>query len=149
MGLRSFGGSQRDPVPDLASLAGHSSSSACSLCSPLTASLTHSHSPTPASLYKGPMIPPGCPGGSDSKESACKAGDADSVPGWERSPGEESGNPLQCSCLENSKDRGAWRAAVHGVTQSWTRLRKHTHKHWAHLIITDNLLISRSSTHLQ
>ena len=35
--------------------------------------------------------------------------------------GEGNGNPLQCSCLENPR-RGAWRAAVHGVTQSWTRL---------------------------
>ena len=37
--------------------------------------------------------------------------------------GEENGNPLQCSCLENPKDRGAWWAAVSGVTQSWTRLK--------------------------
>ena len=36
----------------------------------------------------------------------------------ERSPGREHGNPLQCSCLENPMDRGAWRAAVHGVTES-------------------------------
>ena len=36
------------------------------------------------------------------------------------SPGEEHGNPLQDSCLENSMDRGAWWAAVHGVTKSWT-----------------------------
>ena len=34
--------------------------------------------------------------------------------------GEGSGNPLQCSCLENPRDRGAWWAAVSGVTQSWT-----------------------------
>ena len=37
---------------------------------------------------------------------------------------EENGNPLQCSCLENSRDGRAWRAAVHGVTQSWTRLKR-------------------------
>ena len=37
--------------------------------------------------------------------------------------GEGNGNPLQYSCLENSVDRGAWWAAVHGVTQSWTRLK--------------------------
>ena len=36
--------------------------------------------------------------------------------------GEGNGNPLQCSCLENPTDRGAWRAAVHRVAQSWTRL---------------------------
>ena len=37
--------------------------------------------------------------------------------------GEGNGNPLQCSCLENPKDRGAWGAAVYGVAQSWTRLK--------------------------
>ena len=38
--------------------------------------------------------------------------------------GEGNGNPLQCPCLENPKDRGAWWAAVSGVTQSWTRLKR-------------------------
>ena len=38
--------------------------------------------------------------------------------------GEGNGNPLQCSCLENPKDRGAWWAAVYGVTQSRTRLKR-------------------------
>ena len=37
--------------------------------------------------------------------------------------GERNGNPLQCSCLENPRDRGAWWAAVYGVAQSWTRLK--------------------------
>ena len=37
---------------------------------------------------------------------------------------EGNGNPLQCSCLENPRDRGAWWAAVYGVTQSWTRLKQ-------------------------
>ena len=37
--------------------------------------------------------------------------------------GEGNGNPLQCSCLENPRDREAWKAAVHGVAQSWTRLK--------------------------
>ena len=37
--------------------------------------------------------------------------------------GEGDGNPLQCSCLENPRDGGAWRAAVYGVAQSWTRLK--------------------------
>ena len=39
------------------------------------------------------------------------------------SPGEGNGNPLQCSCLENPMDRGAWWAIVHGVTKSWPQLR--------------------------
>ena len=60
-----------------------------------------------------------------SKESACSAGgagDSGLIPGLVRSPGEGNGNPLQCSCLENPMDRGAWRAKACGVTQSWTQL---------------------------
>ena len=62
------------------------------------------------------------PGGSDSKESACNAGDPGSLPGWGRFPVEGNPNPLQYSCQENSMDRRAWQATVHGVTRSWTRL---------------------------
>ena len=62
------------------------------------------------------------PGGSVGEESACNAGDVGSVPGLGRSPGEWNGNPLQYSCLENTMDRGALWATVHGVTNSWTRL---------------------------
>ena len=62
----------------------------------------------------------GFPGGSDGKESACNVGHPDSIPGSGRSPGGGHGNPLQYSCLENSMDRGAWRATVHRVTKSQT-----------------------------
>ena len=48
------------------------------------------------------------------------AGDADSISGSERSPGEGNGNPLQYSCLENPMDRGAWWATVHGVAKDMT-----------------------------
>ena len=51
------------------------------------------------------------------EESTCNAGDAGSIPGSRRSPGEGNGNPLQYFCLENSMDRGAWWATVHGVTR--------------------------------
>ena len=51
------------------------------------------------------------------RESACQAGDTDSIPGWGSSPGEGNGNPLQYSCLENPMDRGAWWATVHRVTK--------------------------------
>ena len=61
-------------------------------------------------------------GGLDGKESTCNAGDPGSIPGSGRSPGERNGYPLRYSWLENSKDRGAWRATVHGVTLSWTQL---------------------------
>ena len=64
----------------------------------------------------------GFPGGSDGKESACKAGDLGSISGLGRSPGEGSGYPLQYSCLENTLDRVAWQAIVHGVTKKWTSL---------------------------
>ena len=57
----------------------------------------------------------GFPGSSDSKEFACNSRDLDSVPGLGRSPGGGHGNTLQCSCLENPMDRGAWQAAVQGV----------------------------------
>ena len=62
----------------------------------------------------------GFPGGSDSKESACNAGDLGLITGLGRSPGGGHGNPFQCSCLEKSMDRGAWWAAVHGVAKTQT-----------------------------
>ena len=61
----------------------------------------------------------------DSEESTSNArytGDALSVPGSGRSPREGNGNPLQNSCLENSMDRGAWQAIVHGVAKSRIQL---------------------------
>ena len=48
------------------------------------------------------------PGGADGKASVYNAGDAGSIPGLGRSPGEGNGNPLQDYCLENPMDRGAW-----------------------------------------
>ena len=60
--------------------------------------------------------------------------------GWEDSPGEGNGNPPQYSCLGNPMDRGAWRAIVHGVTISRTRLsdshlelKPYTHKLTLHM----------------
>ena len=55
--------------------------------------------------------------GSDGKESSCNAGDPGLTSVSGRSPGEGDGNPLQYSYLENSTDRGAWWATVHGVTE--------------------------------
>ena len=68
-------------------------------------------------------------GGSDGKASACNAGDPGSILGLGRSPGEGNGIPFQYSCLENSMDRGAHRATVHGVTKSghyWSDLAQHS-----------------------
>ena len=64
----------------------------------------------------------GFPGSLADKESASNAGDPGLIPGSERSPGAGNGNPLQFSCLENSMDRGARWAAVHGVAEIWTQL---------------------------
>ena len=61
-------------------------------------------------------------GSQGGQESACQAGDSGLIPGLGRSPGGGDGHPLQCSCLENPMDRGAWWAPVHGVAKSWTRL---------------------------
>ena len=69
----------------------------------------------------------GFPGGSDGKESAaCNAEDLGSIPGLGRSPGEGNGYTLHYSCLENPMARGAWRATVHGVAKSQTRLSDFT-----------------------
>ena len=59
----------------------------------------------------------GFPGGSEGKASACNAGNWGSIPGSGRAPGEGNGNPLQYSCLENPRQRGAWWATVHGFTK--------------------------------
>ena len=64
----------------------------------------------------------GFPGGSVVKKPPAKAEGLGSTPGLGRSPGERNGYPLQSSDLENSMDRGAWQAAVHGVARSLTRL---------------------------
>ena len=64
----------------------------------------------------------GFPVGSAGKESACNAGELGLTPGLGRSPGERNGYPLQYSGLENSMDRKAWWASVHGVAKSWTQL---------------------------
>ena len=68
----------------------------------------------------------GLPWWLDGKEPACQCRldvrHAGSIPRFRRSPGEGNGNPLQYSCLENSMDRGAWRATVHGVKKCQTQL---------------------------
>ena len=56
------------------------------------------------------------------KNPLANIGDAGSIHGLGRSPGEGDDNPLQYSFLENPMDRGAWWATVHGVSKSRTRL---------------------------
>ena len=72
----------------------------------------------------------GSPGGSSDKESACNpvvTGDVGSIRGSGRPPGGGNGTPLQYSCLENPMGRGVWWAAVHGVSESQTRVSTHSH----------------------
>ena len=64
----------------------------------------------------------GFPGGSDSKQSACNAGDLGLIPGLGRCPAEGNSNPLHYSYLENSMDRRARQAMVHGVAEMRERL---------------------------
>ena len=62
----------------------------------------------------------GFPGGASGKEFTCQCRDIRdvvSIPGSGISPGVGNGNPLQYSYLENSMDRGAWQATIHGVTK--------------------------------
>ena len=62
----------------------------------------------------------GFPWSLSGKESACNTGGPGSILGLGRYPGEGNGNPLQYTCLENSMNRGAWKATVHGVAKSRT-----------------------------
>ena len=66
----------------------------------------------------GHLLP--IPGGSDGKESACKAGDLGSIPGLGRCPEEGNGSPFQYSYLESSTKRGIWWATAHGFIKSQT-----------------------------
>ena len=77
----------------------------------------------------GTLILEGFHGGSDGKETVSNAGDPGSIPGLGRYPVEGNGSPLQYSCLENSVDRGALQATVHGVTKHQTQL-SNTHFHF-------------------
>ena len=85
----------------------------------------HSWSSTvhPASISFSPLnslSKEGFPTTTDGKESTFSAGDLGLVPGSGRSSGEGNGYPLQYSCLENSMDRGTWRATVHWFAKSGT-----------------------------
>ena len=73
----------------------------------------------------------GFPSGTVVKNLPANAGDTGDMvltPGSGRSPGEGNDNPLQYSCLENSMDREAWPATVHGIAKSWPQLSRHTKK---------------------
>ena len=71
----------------------------------------------------------GFPGGSDTIETSCNAGDLGSIPGSGRSLGEGNDFPLQYSCLENSMDRGAWWATIHRLQRVRHNYATNTHTH--------------------
>ena len=68
-------------------------------------------------IVEGKYSGMGFPRGSVVRNPSANSGDLSSIPGWGRSPGEGNGNPLQCSCLGNPMDRGAWRATVQGAAK--------------------------------
>ena len=74
------------------------------------------------------------------RASAEDARDVGLIPGSRSSYGVRNGNPLQYSCLENSMDRGAWQAIVHGATKSWTWLRD-----WAHTLGKFSAIVSSNT----
>ena len=74
------------------------------------------------------MFHKGFPGGKVEKNPSASAGDRGSTPGLGRPPGIGNGNPLWYSCLENPRDRGVWRATVHGVAKSLMQLCTSTAK---------------------
>ena len=78
------------------------------------------------------------PDASDSKESACNAGDLGSIPRSGRSPGEGNGYPLQDSCLENPMDRGAWGASVHRVATVGHKWATNTFTFHSHHVLESN-----------
>ena len=85
----------------------------------------------------------GFPGGAVVKNLPASVRDTGSIPGSERSPGEENGTPLQYSCLENPMDREASWATVPRVAKSWTRLSDWAHTHvGSHLSLTQNTFVS-------
>ena len=100
----------------------------------------------------GSAVERGFPGGTEVKNPPANTGDARdsvSIPGSRRSPGEGKGNPLQCSCLRNPKDKGAWQVTVNGVAKGWTRLPHHDY--WTdwnrpYFVLCGNLSLSRKSS---
>ena len=83
--------------------------------------------------WEHPLSLRGCLYRSNSEESTRNTGDtgdAGSIPGSGRSPAGGNGNPLQCSCLDNPMDRGAWRATVHRVPKSQMQLSRWQMDEW-------------------
>ena len=89
----------------------------------------------------------GFPYSSVSKESACNARDTGSIPGSRISPGEGNGNRLQCSCLENPVDRGAWQAPVHKLDK-WVPHKLTANKKNCLLKVSSSLILRNNKPFL-
>ena len=74
--------------------------------------------------FQDMIMTQGFQGSPSIKEPSCQCKRHGFSPWVGKIPGAEHGNPLQCSCLENPMDRGAWWAAIYGVAQSRTRLKR-------------------------
>ena len=127
-GWNSYLPGSRSLLPAGVRLAGLPGLKKCSLCLSLWKAGPFSPPPTLAvfrgtAFFLARVVRLTCfHGDSAGKESACTVGDLCLIPGLGRSPGGGKGSPPQYSCLEHPVDRGTWRAAVHGVTKSQTRL---------------------------
>ena len=86
-----------------------------------------------------------------SQESTCNTGDTSSIPRLGRSSGEGNGNPLQYFCLENSMDRGTWKAIVDGVAKSctWLNNNKYLCKHISLYIKSKSSISTKWQTELE
>ena len=69
----------------------------------------------------------GFPDGSVVKNLSANEGEARSIPGSARFPGERNVNPLQYSCQENPMDKGTWQVTVHVVAKNWTKWSNQAH----------------------
>ena len=85
--------------------------------------------------------------GSVVKNPPANAGDLGSIPESGRSPERGNGNPLQCCCLGNPMDRGAWCVTVRGVAQSWIQLSRHTHTHTECMVLVNHVWLMQPYTH--
>ena len=99
-------------------------------------------------LLRPHILHHGFPGGSDGEESACSVGDPGLIPRSGRSPGEGTGNPLQYSCLVNSRDRGAWTALVHGVAEESDMTERLNNNIW-HLYLIFGVAVVKSLSHVR
>ena len=118
--------------------------------SPLPGALVHPNNEPSAKYLPGRCLQRGFPGGTSGKEPACQSRRL-KRPGFDpwvgKIPWRRKCNPLQYSCLDNPMDRGAWRATVHRVAKSRTRLKRLS-MHTRHVCLQTGFCILLTCTHL-